>query len=138
MARWHELTQREVAFRAERHDYELDKLLRPFIENGSLHPRHGAYYDDMVALARENPERAKRLLAFVDAATLPPQGITTPPRHTHGDNGRSSVIVTAMREFKYDERHAKVTTIRAFVNSALRDKSLAVLGEDEVKEMQIA
>jgi len=116
---------------------ELDLFLQPYIERGVLDLKTD--HPDDIALIRElacsNRDAARRWLDMRAQVVLPPQGVTKPP--SPSTMKRITVINKARSDFRYDQRHGKLTTCKAFVNDALRQAELATLTDSEVNELAI-
>jgi len=120
---------------------QVKAIVEPYVRRGIVGSPDAKYnredYPRMLALAAAAPEEFETVVRN-RAALLPPQGRTTPPvRDGASTADRTRVIASVRSDFASDPRHAKVTTLRAFVQLALMDAQLESLHSNEMHLVEV-
>ncbi|MDO8632531.1 MAG: phage protease [Phycisphaerales bacterium] len=124
-----------AALRNAEQEADIKAFLDKYVRAGVLDP-NSKYetlqkdYQEIVALSMSNRGLAKGLLDK-RIGMLPPNGRTTAPSD-NVKSDRRTIIVNAVREFRDDPQHAKLTTAKAFANLALMEAGLATLHTNEM------
>lgn len=113
--------------RARERDRTVKDILQPYIDKNVLNPNDLKAMSAARQLAAESPDRLHALFGNMRPWVEP--GKTRPP------SPRGMVIGEAERRYRDDEATRKLTSCRAYVNQALRDKGMATLSDSEEREL---
>jgi hypothetical protein len=84
----------------------------------------------------QSPERIQRFRDAVDLAIYTPGKIVTPSKELDKKDERAGVIALAAKEYDDNPRKMQHVSRDSYINVSLREKGLAVLSADEVKNMK--